>query len=213
MQAEYWHNKWVKGDIGFHEHQANALLREHFHYLHLPKNSRLFLPLCGKTHDIHWLLECGFNVVGAELSELAVSTLFDDLSITPTIEKIDSLLHYSSDQLDIFVGDIFHIKSEWLGEVDAIYDRAALVALPDIIREQYTRHLRLLTSTAKQLLITFEYNQSQMQGPPFSIGIDLIDKYYKSAYSISHLQSIAVQGGLKQITEAQEHAWLLKPVA
>ncbi|MGZ8252407.1 MAG: thiopurine S-methyltransferase, partial [Methylophilaceae bacterium] len=71
MEASFWHNKWQRGEIAFHQSDANPLLVAHFEALNLPKGSRVFLPLCGKTLDIAWLLAGGYRVVGAELSEIA----------------------------------------------------------------------------------------------------------------------------------------------
>lgn len=208
MQTGFWHQKWEKGEIGFHEAEANALMRENIRQLELHEGSRIFLPLCGKTRDIQWLLDQGYCIAGAELSEMAIKELFANLKLIPTIEKHDSLIHYHAENIDIFVGDIFHLSQVQLGKVDAIYDRAALVALPDTMRKQYTEHLLAISDNAAQLVITFEYDQTQMQGPPFSIGIPLIEEYYQRQYNIELLAS-KPSGGLK--TQSTEMAWLLKP--
>ena len=72
MEASYWHERWGENRIAFHEKQANALLVEHFKRLELDAGARVFVPLCGKTLDIGWLLGRDLRVVGVELSELAV---------------------------------------------------------------------------------------------------------------------------------------------
>ena len=208
MKATYWHQKWAAGDIGFHEAQANRLLVENIHHLNLSKGSRIFLPLCGKTRDIHWLMDQGFQIAGAELSETAIRDLFTDLQLTPTIQELGNLKHFSAENIDIFVGDIFELSQATLGKVDAIYDRAALVALPDTMRQAYSEHLIKLCKNAPQLVITFEYDQRQMQGPPFSIGLSLMQQYYQQHYRIDGLATrddILLKGK----TNAKEHAWLL----
>ena len=159
MKEEFWHQKWKLGDIAFHESEVNPFLIEHFEKLNLQKDSRIFLPLCGKTRDITWLLACGYRVVGAELSEIAIKELFKDLVLVPEISKVGDLIHYRANNIDIFVGDIFAVSADYLGSVSAIYDRAALVALPAEIRENYTSHLINISDAAPQLLITYEYNQ------------------------------------------------------
>lgn len=212
MKANYWHQKWATGDIGFHEAQANGLLIENIHHLNLARGSRLFLPLCGKTRDIHWLLNKGFQIAGAELSETAIRDLFADLKLTPTIKQDGTLQYYAADNIDIFVGDIFNLSQEKLGAVDAIYDRAALVALPDTMRQAYTEHLIKLCQGVAQLIITFEYEQQQMQGPPFSIGTSLIKQYYQQRYFIERLSKRS-SVSLKVKVVAQEVAWLLKPLS
>src|SRR5699024_8207116 len=126
---------------------------KHFGDLSLPKGSRLFLPLCGKTLDIHWLLAEGYRVAGAELSSIAVAELFAELGVTPSEMQHGSLSHYQADQIDIFQGDIFELTADLLGPVDAVYDRAALVALPEGLRQQYAQHLVKITHRAPQLLL------------------------------------------------------------
>ncbi len=163
MEASFWLQKWENGDIKFHKSESNAFLVEHFEKLNLAKGSRVFLPLCGKTRDLAWLLSCGYRVVGAELSELAINELFDDLGVEPTISRVGELTLYQAKDIDIFVGDIFNVFDEILGLVDAVYDRAALVALPANMRERYTSHLMKITHAAPQLLITYEYNQQLRQ--------------------------------------------------
>lgn len=211
MNLDFWHQKWEKNEIGFHESKPNTLLVAHFNALKLIEGSRIFLPLCGKTVDIAWLLTKGYRVVGVELSRLAIEQLFLELSVAPEITKIDDIYHYSANNIDIFVGDIFEVSSELIGSVDAIYDRAALVALPATIRKKYTTHLLEIADAAKQLLITFEYDQSLMDGPPFSLNRDELNQHYKAAYKVERLKSVSVPGGLKGICAATEHVWLLNP--
>lgn len=210
MDASFWHQKWERGDIAFHESEANPFLTEHFEKLDLAKGSRVFLPLCGKTRDIAWLLVGGYRVVGAELSELAINELFKDLGLEPEISRIGKLAHYRADNIDILVGDIFDVSAEFLGPVNAIYDRAALVALPAGIREQYTSHLTAITDLAPQLLVTYQYNQLLIEGPPFSISDDEVRRHYDAIYQVRPVESRDVAGGLKGKAASTETAWLLQ---
>ncbi len=210
MKASYWHQKWELGDIRFHESEANPLLIEHFEKLNLAKGSRIFLPLCGKTRDFAWLLAFGYQVVGAELSELAINELFKELGLEPEISKIGKLTCYSAKDIDIFVGDIFDVTVENLGPISAIYDRAALVALPTGIREQYTSHLMNITEAAPQFLISYEYNQQLMDGPPFSVSEGEIKQHYGAIYQLKSVESKSVMGGLKAKIASTETAWLLQ---
>lgn len=211
MEAQFWNSRWTNNQLGWHYNEANPLLVDNFKRLDLPKNSRVFVPLCGKTVDIHWLLANGYKVVGAELNKSAIEQLFSELSLTPTITHLSKLDHYSAENIDIYVGDIFEISSDILGSVDAIYDRAALVALPDPMRTLYTKHLVKITKTAPQLLIKFTYDQSIMPGPPFSIEDAKLSEYYGDDYALQKLNSINVEGGLKGKCEAAESVWALTP--
>ena len=210
MKPEFWHERWQKNNIGFHEEKPNDLLTRYFDHLNLNKGSRIFLPLCGKTRDIDWLLSKGYQIVGIELSELAINQLFEELGIEPKISKEEKLIHYTSEGLNIFAGNFFDLTREQLQLVDAIYDRAALVALPEDMRIRYTSHLRTITNNVIQLLITFEYDQAQMEGPPFSISGEEVDTHYSNVYKITKLEERAVEGELKKKIDAIEHAWLLE---
>ena len=209
MNVDFWKQKWQKNEIGFHERKPNPLLVSYFEKLNLVEGGRIFLPLCGKTLDIAWLLSKGYRVVGAELSELAIEQLFVDLGVEPVVITLGNTSHYSAENIDIFVGDIFELSSDVIGPVDAIYDRAALVALPEEMRNKYTKHLIDITGTARQLLITFEYDQNLIDGPPFSLNSDEVNRHYKGAYSLECIESLSVPGGLKGICVATEHVWLL----
>jgi len=210
MDTSFWHKKWKENNIGFHESKANPLLVKYFKGHSLAKGGRVFLPLCGKTLDIPWLLSNGYRVAGSELSELAIEQLFMELGMKPNISRSDEITHYSKKNLDIFVGDIFHLSRNILGQVDAVYDRAALVALPHDIRKQYTTHLMGVTGKAPQLLISYEYDQICMEGPPFSVSNAEIKKHYKNIYNLTLIVSINVPGGLKGKCEAKENVWLLQ---
>lgn len=209
MKADFWHNKWENKEIGFHHPEANPLLTQHFSYLNLSPGSRIFIPLCGKTLDIAWLLAQGMRVVGAELSQIAIDELFTELAVTPTITPVGEHLHYHADGIDVYVGDIFSLQQGTLGQIDAVYDRAALVALPESMREQYTAQIVALTGAAAQLLITFEYDQQRMPGPPFSVVNDEVYAHYHSVYDIQSVYFAPLEGGLKGKVPAQERVSIL----
>ncbi|WP_454917605.1 thiopurine S-methyltransferase [Xanthobacter sediminis] len=209
MEPDFWQARWTNNQIGFHEGRPNAFLAEYFDALSLPPGARVFVPLCGKTRDIAWLLSRGFAVAGAELSPLAVEQLFAELGIEPAISAAGSLVRYSGPAIDIFQGDIFALTREMLGPVDAIYDRAALVALPQPMRERYARHLVHVTGGAPQLLIAFVYDQSALEGPPFCVTPEEIRAHYGASYEIAQLASAPLPGGLKGKVEATENTWRL----
>ncbi|MEM1256203.1 MAG: thiopurine S-methyltransferase [Cyanobacteria bacterium P01_H01_bin.21] len=210
METRYWHQKWETNNIAFHRSEANPILVNYFNKLSLDSDSRVFVPLCGKTLDIAWLLSNGYRVAGAELVEAAIKQLFMELGVKPAISTIGDVKHYSADNIDIFVGNIFGVSSKMLGPIDAVYDRAALVALPGDMRQRYTAHLIEITSKAPQLLITYEYDQALMAGPPFSISHEEVNQHYKDSYGLSLLSSTDVPGGLKGRCVAKENVWLLQ---
>jgi thiopurine S-methyltransferase len=210
MDASFWYQKWETNSIAFHGSEANPLLVRYFKALALAEGSRVFLPLCGKTLDIAWLLSHGYRVAGAELSKIAIEQLFAELEVEPTIASVGELDHYSAPNIDIFAGNIFDLSSEVLGLVDAIYDRAALVALPEAMRIRYTAHLTDITNKAPQLLICYDYDQSCMEGPPFSISNEEVNQHYGERYDLTLMESTNMLGGIKGRCAAKENVWLLK---
>jgi thiopurine S-methyltransferase len=210
MDADFWHERWRTKQIAFHEGKANALMARHFKDLYGEPDSRVFLPLCGKTRDIGWLLSEGYRVAGAELSKTAVEELFDELDVTPERSEAGSLTRYSAPDLDIFAGDIFDLSASALGKVDVVYDRAALVALPEDMRPRYAAHLMQITARAPQFLITFDYDQSQMDGPPFSVPAAEIRRCYGDEVTLEPIVSVNVEGGLKGKCMATETLWTLR---
>ncbi|MBD3585947.1 thiopurine S-methyltransferase [Salinimonas sp. HHU 13199] len=213
MEATFWHNKWETNEIGFHEKDYNPGLTRHFGGLGLPSGSRVFVPLCGKTRDIHWLLNEGFKVVGAELSELAVKQLFEELKKQPAVEDTATGKIYTAPGIQVFTGDIFQLTGNSIGRIDGIYDRAALVALPYAMRTGYAELLRTITDTVPQLVITFTYDQNQMDGPPFSVPAAEIEVLYAPFYQLDQVQDSEVKGGLKGQCEAKVNVWRLTPKA
>lgn len=210
MDAGFWHQKWKDNEIGFDQSEANPLLVKYFNALSLVTGSRVFVPLCGKTIDIAWLLSNDYRVVGIELSELAVEQLFAALELEPRTVDVGNLKRYSAQSIDIFVGDVFDLTREMLLPVDAVYDRAALVALPENMRDRYTAHLIDITDTAPQLLLTFVYDQSLMDGPPFSISDKEVKQHYENQYDMTRLANMDVPGGFKEKYPAMENVWLLE---
>jgi thiopurine S-methyltransferase len=210
MDPSFWHQRWEKNEIAFHEGKPNPLLVKHLNELSLARSSRILVPLCGKTHDISWLLSSGYRVAGAELSHIAIEQLFMDLGLQPEISAAGQVQQWSARNLDIFVGDIFALSGKRLGPVDAVYDRAALVAFPEDMRNRYTAHLTEITGKAPQLLICYDYDQRLMEGPPFSVGHEEVIRHYAADYDVTLIASREVSGGLKGKCPAKENVWLLK---
>ena len=209
MDARFWHEKWQANQIGFHKDRVHPMLEAHLDHLGLAKGARVFVPLCGKTLDIGWLLARGYRVAGVELSRLAVDQLFEGLGVTPEITGLGAIEHVSAPGIDIHVGDIFGLEAGTLGPVDAVYDRAAMVALPAEMRIRYAAHMTVLTGCAPQFLITFDYDQSIMSGPPFSVPEAEVRAQYADAYQVDEITRAPVDGGLKGLAPATEIAWHL----
>lgn len=209
MDPEFWQNRWKQNKIAFHEERPNALLTRHFPRLALRAGSRVFVPLCGKTNDLAWLVEQGYRVAGIELNEAAVEEVIRMLGGGSRVETSGAHSLYRSDRAEIFVGDFFDLTAEMLGPVDAIYDRAALVALPSGMRKAYAGHLTALTGAAPQFLISYDYDQTQTDGPPFSVTGAEIDRLYRDRYAPALVASAGISGPLSERCSGSENAWIL----
>ncbi|MBV6492956.1 MAG: Thiopurine S-methyltransferase [Turneriella sp.] len=216
MDAEFWHDKWKKKEIGFNCETPHPLLTRYFNALNLGRGSRIFVPLCGKSVDMAWLLKEGYKIVGCELSEIAVREFFETLQLEPEILELVDLKVYRTKDIEIYVGNIFDVSevffdAERHNEIHGVYDRAAIVALPPDMRKRYTRHLARITNRAPQLVITFEYEQSQMQGPQFSVDGNEMHAHYDDAFTLERLMEIGVKGGIRAQVPAKEVVWAVRP--
>ncbi|MFG1264932.1 thiopurine S-methyltransferase [Xanthobacter aminoxidans] len=210
MEPGFWQARWETKQIGFHEGKPNAYLVKHLDRLGLAPGARIFLPLCGKTRDIAYLLGQGFAVAGAELSRIAVEELFAELEVVPEITAAGDLLRFSAPGLDIFQGDIFALTAETLGPVDAVYDRAALIALPPDMRPRYAAHVTAITGAVPQLVVTIVYDQSLVGGPPFSVPSVEVHALHDAGYRVTHLDAVTRPDALKGQWEATEEVHLLE---
>lgn len=188
MHKEYWHQAWQSKEIGFNQLQPHKLLQRYFSSLKLKPGCRVFVPLCGQSIDMLWLAGQGYQVIGVELSQIACSAFFKENRIPVKIKEVNDFILYSSDEVTIFCGDFFKLNRAILGKLDAVYDRAALVALPAETRQSYSRHLlELITPATGMFLITTAYNQNTMRGPPFSVDEDEVIALYSSNFDINQL--------------------------
>jgi thiopurine S-methyltransferase len=221
MEASFWHRRWQKNEIGFHESDGSYLLKKYFDRLSLSPSDRVFVPLCGKTRDIAWLLSKEISVLGIELNEQAIVQLFTELGVSPKRANIevsgqDNLQHFhhtfsNALTIDIYQGDFFALDAKLLGNIDAVYDRASLVALPKTMRENYTAHLQAISCQSQQLLICYEYEEGLIQGPPHSVDNDEVITHYQQSYKIENLHKDRVEGGFREQTDVFEAVYLLYP--
>lgn len=194
MKTDYWHHKWEINDIGFDQQQYNVLLQRYFTSLNLKKGSRIFVPLCGKSIDMLWLVQQGYEVIGVELSEKACEAFFKDNHLSVNTTQIDSFVVFQSNKITLFCGDFFELNKELLGTIDAVYDRAALIALPSDLRSQYVNHLiNLIEKGSSLFLITTAYNQNSMQGPPFSVDEPEVRALFEAQFSIHQYYNQAIK--------------------
>ncbi len=170
MDGEFWLERWREGRIGFHQERITPLLQKYWPSLALPSDSQVLVPLCGKSLDMLWLAEQGHRVLGVELSSLAVEQFFAENGLTPATHLSPLGTHYVHGRIEIICGDIFALDATALSGCLGVYDRAALIALPESMRARYVQHVYgQLSDQYRGLLLTLEYQQEAMDGPPFSV--------------------------------------------
>lgn len=187
MNREFWLDTWEKNEIGFHRAEVNPRLLQHGHVLRAEAGGRVFVPLCGKSLDLVHLAERGFEVVGVELSELAVRDFFAEHALTPEVEPLAQLVRFRAGPYTLYCGDLFALSPALLGEVSAYYDRAALVALPPALRQRYAAHIKTLVARARGLLVSFEYPAAEMNGPPFSVEEPEVRALFGPEFTVTEL--------------------------
>jgi thiopurine S-methyltransferase len=183
MDADFWLQRWQEGQIGFHRSDVMPLLEKHWPSLQVRADARVLVPLCGKSLDMHWLAAQGYRVLGVELSPLAVAQFFQEAGVEPVRTVSQYGEHFTAGPIEIIQGDAFGLEPALLADVEAVYDRAALIALPPALRRRYLDTLyAALPSGCRGLLITLEYPQQQKDGPPFSVGQAEVEALFASPW-------------------------------
>lgn len=189
MDTDFWLQRWQEGQIGFHRGDVMPLLEKHWPSLQLPAGSRVLVPLCGKSLDMHWLAAQGHRVLGVELSPLAVTQFFDEAGLAPVRTTSRYGEHFSAGPVEIILGDAFGLDPALLAEVAGVYDRAALIALPPDLRLRYRDTVYAsLPAGCQGLLITLEYPQAEKAGPPFSVEQAEVDALFAAPWRHSLLE-------------------------
>lgn len=183
-----WHHRWDENRIGFHRLEANPTLTDHWDKLCLQSNAKVLVPLSGKSLDMHWLSQQGHTVTGIEFVEKAIIQFFQDWSTSPVQENRESGMRYSAERIHLYHADFFTVEPDEM-PFDAWYDRAALVALPASLRHAYVEKLcSLVSEDAKGLMVTFDYPQEEMQGPPFALSDLEVDALFSPYFTLERLQ-------------------------
>lgn len=216
MHTDFWLDRWKQSQIGFHQNDFNRYLQAFWVRLQLPVGSTVFVPLCGKSRDLLWLRAQGYNVIGVELSPIAVRDFFAENRLEPTITTHGALQRWEVDGLVIWLGDFFALSAAEMAQCAGVFDRAALIALPPSMRERYVQHMiQMLPQHCRTLLITMEYDQQQMQGPPFAVHEAEVRALYEGALAVKLLlasDALDDNPGFRQrgLTKLVEKVYLLQ---
>jgi thiopurine S-methyltransferase len=215
VDPQFWHDRWQDNRIAFHKDRTNHYLEQYFHRLNLGAGDHVLVPLCGKSVDMIWLRDRGCTVSGVELSDIAVRDFFNEQGITAHRREDGAFQILEGGGIELLAGDFFALEARHVKKVSAVYDRAALVALPADMRRRYVDHLlSLLAPEIPILLLTFEYPPAQIDGPPFSVDEAQVRALFAGRREITRLESLdrlADEAALAErgLTELVEHAFVL----
>ncbi len=193
MDHDFWHQRWAAGRLGFHQQKINSRLRKFWTAAAPVKGEKVLVPLCGKSLDMLWLAGEGHPVVGVEVSDVACRDFFieNELQYQCTCEDGAPFVRYTGGGggggggIELWCGDFFDLKPADLLDVHVVYDRASLIALPDGMRAAYAAHLAaLLQPGARVFLISMDYDENKMKGPPFSVPEDEVRGLFADEFSV-----------------------------
>ncbi|NGP88661.1 thiopurine S-methyltransferase [Fodinibius halophilus] len=202
MELSYWQSRWKKDNTGWHMETVYPPLPKLWSHLSIDKNSRVLVPLCGKSRDMGWFLEQGHAVTGIETSTKAINELKEKYSGEFTKEQSHGFTIYTTDRLRLWQGDFLKLPSQQIESPAIIYDKAAIVALPPAMRKEYAQKVLELCNPETQILLqTFEYEQGEMNGPPFSVKEKEIRKLFGNSFSLNLLHE---QPKFKELKKFQQ---------
>lgn len=189
MDHDFWHRRWQDNRIGFHQSEPTPLLQKHWPAVGAPSGGTVFVPLAGKSLDMVWFASQGYRVLGVELSPLAVAQFFDEQGLRPEIVETRYGLHHRAGGIELILGDAFALDEAALAGCTAVFDRAALIALPPDLRARYVDALHArLPAGCRGLLITLEYPQHEKEGPPFAVSEPEVRERYARDWTVDLLE-------------------------
>jgi len=185
-----WLHFWENNETNWHSDTITQELVEYFELFELELGDKVFVPLCGKSLDMLYIMNQSFSVVGVEISEIGVRQFFRENNLTYKITRVDDFDLYSSENLEIYCGDFFSLTSKHLNNVKSVFDRKSLIALEPEVRQKYVKHLNdIISLGARILLVTLQYPQYQMSGPPFSVDKSEVESLFSMAFESRELRS------------------------
>jgi thiopurine S-methyltransferase len=189
MEPEFWLDRWRESRTGFHQDAPTPLLLKHWRAVGAVPGSRVFVPLAGKSLDMAWFASQGYRVLGAELSPLAVSQFFESQGVEPSVRKAADGIHHVTGPIELVQGDVFAMDADAIASCMAVFDRAAIIALPPEMRERYVREVYgKLPSACRGLLITLEYPQHEKAGPPFPVPEEEVRALFGDQWRVTVLE-------------------------
>ena len=188
MEPAFWHKRWSENRIEFHQQEFNSRLTAFWPSLGIPPGACIFIPLCGKSLDMLWLVEQGYRVLGIELSQVACEAFFVENDLAFEVREQRPFKAFAGQGITLLAGDFFDLFAADLAHVGGFYDRASLIAFPQQMRNRYAGHLAAtLPAGCQGLLVSMSYDEAKMEGPPFSVASDEVYRIFRSGFSVDLL--------------------------
>lgn len=194
METEYWLKRWREGRTGWHHEEVMPLLVQHWSALNVRPGARVLVPLCGKSLDMLWLSQQGMRVLGIDVSPIAIESFLAENQLHARTRSTAEGTHYEvtnapGGDIEIINGDVFEADSEAVAQCAAFYDRAALIAMPAPMRDRLANDVYLqLPADSSGLLITLDYPEHEMQGPPFSVDDAEVHRLFDRQWNVERLE-------------------------
>lgn len=217
MNRDFWQARWDEGRIGFHQDEINPYLQRYWQRLGVSPGGKVFVPLCGKSKDMLWLRAKGHAVVGVEIVPRAVEAFFTENELAAEARRQGAFTVWESEGIKLLCGDFFELTADDVAGVAGVYDRASLIALPPAMRERYAAHLRaILPDKMDVLLVTMDYPQAEMEGPPFAVTEQEVEAFYKDYFKIEQVCAEDILAANPRFQEQglsrlQEKVYVLRP--
>ena len=194
-----WLEFWANNETDWHSDVVTQELEKYLGLLKLESGDTVFVPLCGKSLDMIYMLNRGFSVIGVEVSEIGIKQFFHENGLDFTISQVGEFDLYSAKNIEIYCGDFFSLTSKHLCGVKAVFDRKSLIALDRNLRQKYVKHLNdIISLGVRILLITLHYPTHQMSGPPFSVDKSEVESLFSMAFNYQELKSFQdIENGSK----------------
>ncbi len=216
MNRDFWQARWDEGRIGFHQDEINPYLERYWRDVNVAAGGRVWVPLCGKSKDMLWLRRQGHPVLGVEIVPRAVEAFFAENDLIAETRQQGAFTVWESEGFTLYCGDVFQLTAADVADVAGVYDRASLIALPPALRERYAAHLRaILPAAANILLVTMDYPQAEMQGPPYAVTEQEVAALYQKYFDIEQVRAediLAAEPRFQEqgLTRLQEKVYVLR---
>lgn len=202
MEGDYWLQRWQKNQIGFHLDEPIPWLMKYWPQLNISKQGRVLVPLCGKSLDMLWLRDQGYDVLGVELSDIAIQQFLQENDLRADTHETSMGVHYTMPGIEIIQGDVFALSEAIYASCGSIYDRASIIAFPEAMRKRFaTEVYGRMPKGSQAFMITLDYPEAEKQGPPFSVRYEELQQLLQHNWQVTQLDRrniLADSSGFKE---------------